>query len=156
MLDFFRYNWQVRDEWFAWCRALSEEELLRPRTGGLGGILHTLFHVVDVERMWIADLTRVPVTPNRFEEFERLQRVMDLSRLARPSAEALVRRWRPELDGQVVTGTYEDGRPYSVRVGEGLRHVIAHEIHHVGQLSVWSRELGRVPVSASLVGRKLT
>ncbi|WP_243840759.1 DinB family protein [Paenisporosarcina antarctica] len=24
-----------------------------------------------------------------------------------------------------------------------MRHVIAHEIHHVGQMSVWAREIGK-------------
>ena len=27
--------------------------------------------------------------------------------------------------------------------GEVMQHVIAHEIHHMGQLSVWARELGQ-------------
>lgn len=26
--------------------------------------------------------------------------------------------------------------------GEILRHLIAHEIHHMGQLSIWVRDLG--------------
>lgn len=37
-----------------------------------------------------------------------------------------------------------------------MRHVIAHEIHHVGQLSVWAREMGRQPVTANLIGRGLS
>ena len=32
-------------------------------------------------------------------------------------------------------------------------HVIDHEIHHIGQLSIWAREMGVVPVSANLIGR---
>ncbi|MPQ27207.1 hypothetical protein GA512_19800 [Bacillus paralicheniformis] len=38
--------------------------------------------------------------------------------------------------------------------GGVLRHLIAHEIHHIGQISVWAREMNRVPVSASYVGRR--
>lgn len=38
---------------------------------------------------------------------------------------------------------------------EILHHVVAHEIHHIGQLSVWSRELNLVPVHANFIGRKL-
>lgn len=33
-----------------------------------------------------------------------------------------------------------------------MRHTIALEIHHIGQLSIWARELGRNPVSANLIG----
>lgn len=36
-----------------------------------------------------------------------------------------------------------------------MRHVIVHEIHHIGQISVWVRELGYEPVSANLIGRGL-
>lgn len=46
-----------------------------------------------------------------------------------------------------MEGIYEKGRI--------LRHLIAHEIHHIGQLSIWSREMGIEPVSASLIDRDL-
>jgi uncharacterized damage-inducible protein DinB len=36
-----------------------------------------------------------------------------------------------------------------------MRHVIAHQIHHIGQLSIWSRELGKPPVSANVIGKGL-
>lgn len=36
MLKFFEYNWQVRDEWFEWCKQVPKEELLKNRVGGLG------------------------------------------------------------------------------------------------------------------------
>lgn len=49
MYTLFQYNWQVRDDWFKWCEQLSEEVLLRKRVGGVGSILETLFHIVDVE-----------------------------------------------------------------------------------------------------------
>ncbi|MER2155759.1 MAG: DinB family protein, partial [Solibacillus sp.] len=53
MLNFFKYNWQVRDEWFDWCSQLSNEELKKERTGGVGSILYTLFHIIDVEYSWL-------------------------------------------------------------------------------------------------------
>jgi uncharacterized damage-inducible protein DinB len=37
--------------------------------------------------------------------------------------------------------------------GEVLRHVITHEIHHIGQLSVWVRDMGVQPVSANFIER---
>jgi hypothetical protein len=36
MLTLFRYNWQVREEWFKWCKQVPAEELLRHRVGGTG------------------------------------------------------------------------------------------------------------------------
>ncbi len=55
MLKLFQYNWQVRDDWFTFCEDMSDEELLKKRVGGFGSILHTLFHIVDVECMWILE-----------------------------------------------------------------------------------------------------
>ncbi len=45
----FKYNWHVRDEWFNWCKQLTAEDLLLDRVGGVGSILYTLFHIIDVE-----------------------------------------------------------------------------------------------------------
>lgn len=56
MLKLFQYNWQVRDDWFTLCEGIPDEELLKKRVGGFGSILHTLFHIVDVEYMWILGL----------------------------------------------------------------------------------------------------
>lgn len=48
MSKWFRYNWAVREEWLDWCERLSNDELLRPRVGGAGGILATFVHILDV------------------------------------------------------------------------------------------------------------
>ncbi len=36
-----------------------------------------------------------------------------------------------------------------------LHHLITHEIHHIGQLSVWARDIGLHPVPANFIGKKL-
>ncbi|MGE1162713.1 DinB family protein [Peribacillus simplex] len=48
----FRYNWMVKEDW-SLIGEMKEEELLRSTTSGVGGIIQTLFHLVDVERSWI-------------------------------------------------------------------------------------------------------
>ncbi|RIV29251.1 hypothetical protein D2Q93_01400 [Alicyclobacillaceae bacterium I2511] len=53
MLTLFRYNWQVREEWFDWCEGVPDEELTRQRIGGVGSFLQTLWHIVDAEYSWI-------------------------------------------------------------------------------------------------------
>lgn len=53
MVDMFLYNWQIREEWFDWCETLSNEELVKKRIGGMGSILHNLYHVIDCEQIWI-------------------------------------------------------------------------------------------------------
>ena len=49
----FNYNWQVRDEWFDWCRQLPHGELVKERTGGMKSFHATLLHIIDVECSWI-------------------------------------------------------------------------------------------------------
>ncbi|MBJ7898119.1 hypothetical protein JEM62_19970 [Bacillus atrophaeus] len=40
----------------SWCEQISEEELLKSRTGGMGSILKTRFHVIDGEISWIYEI----------------------------------------------------------------------------------------------------
>jgi uncharacterized damage-inducible protein DinB len=54
------YNWEVRDKWF---QALSEqpiEELIKDRNAGVGTILKTLLHIIDVEYSWIRAINNQP------------------------------------------------------------------------------------------------
>lgn len=151
----FRYNWLVREDWYRWCEDVSETELLRARTGGIGGILHTLFHMVDVEWSWIRALQGKPDFQESFNAYDSLAKVRELDRAFRMDVESFVLAWdnsmehRPHLDpqpnGKVAVDTW----------GEIMRHVIAHHIHHAGQLSVWAREVGKKPVSANVIGRGL-
>jgi uncharacterized damage-inducible protein DinB len=154
MIKLFQYNWQVREDWFDWCRQVPENELLRERTGGVGSILHTLFHIVDVEQSWINALREQPDIDYDFTSYATLDRVRQFSTACRPDIENFLQKWSPEMDMRTFTRS-RNGQSYSFKYGEVLRHVIAHEIHHVGQLSIWARELDLQPVSANLIFRGL-
>ncbi|THE12994.1 hypothetical protein E1I69_08960 [Bacillus timonensis] len=69
--------------------------------------------------------------------------------------ESYIRSWSNEMDVQSVTISYPNGQSDTFKQGEIMRHVIAHEIHHIGQLSVWASELGREPVTANVISRGL-
>lgn len=143
----FRYNWQVRNDWFSWCEEMSVEELLKLRVGGVGTVLRTLFHIVDVEQAWILQgLQSKPEFHYRYEDYQSLVAVRKLSDSCRPRIWDFVQKWSDDLENNKL-----DNFTY----GEVMRHVIAHEIHHIGQLSIWARELGRQPVTANLIGRNL-
>jgi len=148
----FQYNWQVRDDWFKWCEQLSEEELLRKRVGGVGSILETLFHIVDVEYSWICDLKGKEVDEPKFQDYQSIQKVKALSDLYNKDLEEFVQSWIESLENKILNVSWTD-KEY--RYGEVLRHVIVHEIHHIGQLSIWARELNLQPISANLIGRGL-
>lgn len=151
----FRYNWVVRDDWFKWCEDIPEEELLRKRTGGVGGILHTLFHIIDVEWSWIRVLQGKPDFQENFEDYKSLEQVRMLQSTFRQEVEDFVYAWDESKENRVLYDPQPDGSVATDTWGEVVRHIIAHEIHHMGQLSIWAREVGKQPVSANVIGRGL-
>lgn len=157
MLKLFQYNWQVREDWFKWCETVPEEELIKERIGGIGSILYTLYHITDVEYSWIVlDMQGKP-DPGKstFETYPGLQEVKDLSRQFNREVEPFVTSWTSEMEFLTFSETDPNGESASYKYGEIMRHVIAHEIHHIGQLSVWAREIDRKPVTANLIRRGL-
>lgn len=151
MIKFFEYNWQVRDEWFDWCNQLTIKELLKNRIGGVGNILFTLFHIIDVEYSWIRGIQEKEDVVFQFDDYNTLEKVKALSdKLRKEIAEFL--RNTDDLKEQIVSVPWDE-KKYAVT--DIIHHIIAHEIHHIGQLSVWSRELELQPPSSSFVGRDL-
>ncbi|MCL6605464.1 MAG: DinB family protein [Paenibacillus sp.] len=155
MQTLFRYNWKVREEWYQWCEDVSIEELLKPRTGGVGSILKTLFHIADVEWSWIQSIQGKPDFQENFEEFNTLEKVRELDARFRPDVEQFVLSWNVDMERRIFEDTLPDGSKVTDAWGEVMRHVIVHEIHHAGQLSVWAREVGKAPVSANVIGKGL-
>ncbi|WP_169086360.1 DinB family protein [Paenibacillus sp. PL91] len=155
MNTMFHYNWLVREEWYRWCEDVPEEELLRGRTGGVGGILHTLFHIVDVEWSWIRAIQGKSDFQENFEDYSTLEKVRKLDAAFHAEVEPFVRSWDASMEHRPFYNNKADGSVEMHAWGEIMRHVIAHEIHHIGQLSVWSREIGKEPVSANLIRKGL-
>lgn len=148
----FRYNRIIRDAWYEWCREVPAEELLRKRTGGVGGILHTLFHIADVEWSWIRVLEGKPDFQESFDGYNSLERVMELDAVFRPDVDRFLSDWDPAMGENQLEDQLPDGSMRYCTWNEVLTHMIAHEIHHCGQLSVWAREIGRKPVGAGAIG----
>lgn len=149
----FDYNWQVRDEWFNWCRQLSHEELVKERAGGMKSFLATLLHIIDVEYSWIRAMEGKEDMPFSMNEYSGLEEAETLSGQWRQEAAAFLAEWTDETAEETVRADWHDR--YETK-GEILRHIAVHEIHHIGQMSVWARELGLQPPSAGLLGRGLS
>jgi uncharacterized damage-inducible protein DinB len=118
----------------------------------MGNILRTLAHIIDVECSWIRAIQGSPDIAIDLDAYDTIGKVEDLSNQYHSEVmDYLNSDAIEEGHGMVqpswMEGTYEKGRI--------LRHLIAHEIHHIGQLSIWSREMGIEPVSASLIDRDL-
>jgi uncharacterized damage-inducible protein DinB len=151
MYQFFQYNWQVRDEWFDWCEQLPLEELLRKRTGGIGNIFHTLLHIIDVEYSWIRAIQGRNDLWINFDDFLSIEEVRKLSNGYRSEINDFLLSDETNSD-EIVTASWMDG---TFSKNEVLHHIITHEIHHIGQLSIWARELDLKPVSANVIFRGL-
>jgi len=152
LIKLFHYNWMVREEWFERCKQVPHEELLRNRIGGVGSILYTLFHISDVEYSWIRGIQGKPDIQVQYEDYKTLEQVKALSDGWMQETRSFLDCWSNEFENEMVTVPWTEGR---FTKGEILRHVIAHEIHHMGQLSIWAREIGIQPVSANVIGRGL-
>ncbi|KRE15547.1 damage-inducible protein DinB [Bacillus sp. Root920] len=152
MNKFFEYNWQVRDEWINWCNQLTTEELLQDRIGGVGSILYTLFHIIDVEYSWIRGIQGKKDVVLDFDDYKTLAKVKTLSMTLQHEIVEFLKTHLDEKQDQIVTVTWDEDE---YTKDEILHHIIAHEIHHIGQLSVWAREKELTPVSANFIGRKL-
>ena len=151
LISFFEYNWQIRDEWFDWCLQLSNEELIKERTGGVGSILYTLFHIIDVEYSWLRAIQGKEDIVVEFDDYDTIEKVKSLSERFQNEITEFLKINLNEIKEKVVPIPWDENK-YTVE--EILHHIIAHEIHHIGQLSVWSRELELKPVSAHFIGRR--
>ncbi len=152
MKHFFEYNWQVRDEWFEILKTISEEELHKKRVGGVGTIAFTLYHIIEVEYAWIVWDLQGKVEPYfGFEDYQTLDKLIDLSQKCRKTVAEFIDNWQPEMEYQRIETPGENNEIENFAMGEVMRHVIAHEIHHIGQLSVWAREIGFKPPSSNLI-----
>ncbi|KAA0965231.1 hypothetical protein FQ087_02655 [Sporosarcina sp. ANT_H38] len=156
MLDMFSYNWQVREDWFNWSQNISIEELSKKRTGGMGSILHNLFHVIDCEQIWINQMNGTPVIIKDRNDIATLNDVLAFSNSTKLTTQRFIQSWTSEMERKVLEMKRRNGGTSSFTYEKIIRHIISHEIHHIGQLSVWSRELEIKPVSSDLLFREYT
>ena len=152
MRKLFEYNWQVRDEWFQWCGQLTLDELLKERKGGVGNILYTLFHIIEVEYSWIRALQGKEDIIFQFGDYSTLAKVKSLSNSFRDEIKDMINTNLEASKDKLVRVSWDED---IYKFEDILHHLITHEIHHIGQLSIWARDIGLNPVPANFIGRKL-
>ncbi|PLR78179.1 damage-inducible protein DinB [Bacillus sp. V3-13] len=148
----FEYNWKIREKWFAWCRQIPEEALLKERKGGYKGFLQTLFHIVDVEQRWLSGLLNNEVIKYNFADFDSLEAIIKFSRETQKCFITFFNNYTQERGTQILNAVNKNGENVAYLYIEILLHLAVHESHHVGQMSVWAREIGKEPVTANLIG----
>lgn len=150
----FLYNWQVRDDWFNWCETLSLEELRKKRVGGMGSFLHNLFHVIDCEQIWVNQMQGTPVIIKDINKISSLEEVKIFSEQTRKVTQNFIKSYTSEGKDKVLEKNNRNGTTKLFPYDKIIRHIVSHEIHHIGQLSVWSREIGLKAVSSDYIFRE--
>jgi uncharacterized damage-inducible protein DinB len=146
----FLYNWEVRDAWFHTLNELATEELFKERNAGIGSIFKTLFHIIDVEYSWIRAINGKTDIQYALEDYKDMEALQALSERCRIEIREYLELWTSVMEFEAIK---PDWMEETFLKGEILRHIIAHEIHHVGQLSIWSTELAIKPVSSDFIRR---
>jgi uncharacterized damage-inducible protein DinB len=154
LLDMFLYNWQVREDWFKWCKSLSLEELQAERIGGMGSILKNLIHVIDCELLWINYMLEEPHDYPEKNSISNLNEVIRYSIFTKTITETFLRNLPTDYENKKIHINGKGGISHSFTYGKIIRHLITHEVHHIGQLSIWSRELELKPISSDLIVRQ--
>lgn len=154
MLDMFLYNWQVREDWFRWCGSLTEEELQAKRVGGMGSILKNLVHIVEGELTWLNYLLKEPIVYAEKDSITHLEDLIRFSNFTKAITQNFFSNLADDYENRKIEITSRNGTLYSFTYGKILRHMISHEIHHIGQLSIWAREIGLKPISSDLIIRE--
>ena len=149
------YNWQVRDDWFNLCETLSLEELSKKRVWGMRSFLHNLFHVIDCEQIWINQMQGTPIIIKDINEISSLQEVKLFSEQTRKVTQNFLKLYISKGEDRVLEVNNRNGSTNLVPYDKIIRHIVSHEIHHIGQLSIWSREIGMKPVSSDYIFRDL-
>ncbi|MER2111668.1 MAG: DinB family protein [Solibacillus isronensis] len=153
MLSLFKYNWQVREDWFNWCESLSEEEFHKERVGGMKSIRETLIHVIDCEMLWLNSLIDEKIVFERRQLLTQLNEIKEYSTFVQSYTEQLIERLPSDYENKLIEVQRRDGSILEFTQKKMLAHMITHEIHHIGQLSVWAREMQRKPISSDLIIR---
>ncbi len=155
MTDLFRYNWDVREDWFTWCESLSGEEFHQERLGGMKSFRETLIHIVDCELLWLGTILGERLTYEKRETLYHLSEIKQYSAFVQTQTAAFLANIEPGDETRIIEVTRRDGSLLHFTQKKIVAHMITHEIHHIGQLSVWAREIGLKPVSSDLIIRNI-
>jgi uncharacterized damage-inducible protein DinB len=152
-LSSFQYSWHVRNSWLKWCKSIPVSELKSCRIGGHGSILETLLHIIDVENSWINAIRGKDDIPLTIQDHRTLASVEEISAQTIRMADTFLRMELPNLqkDKEIIVSW--DESKHSVE--SILHHILFHSVHHMGQLSIWARQMNRAPVDNSYLSSKV-
>ncbi|WP_078596113.1 DinB family protein [Evansella clarkii] len=94
-----------------------------------------------------------PENNTRINSVSTLNEVIEYSDLTKQVTKEFLGSLSPDYEDRILKVQSKRGYSYSFSYGKVIRHIVSHEIHHIGQISVWSREIGLEPISSDLLTR---
>lgn len=153
MLSLFHYNWQVREDWFNWCHSIAEEEFQKERIGGMKSIRETLIHIVDCELLWLNSMVEQAIEYEKRNTINSLSDIKKYSDFVKLQTTYFIEQLSSDYENRMVEVKRRDGTILYFNQKKIMAHMITHEVHHIGQLSIWARELHLKPISSDLIIR---
>ena len=116
-------------------------------------IRETLIHIIDCELLWLNSLVTEKIVFERRQLLTHLSEIKEYSSFVQSFTEQFIEQLPSEYKNKIIEIQRRDGSILEFTQKKILAHMITHEIHHIGQLSVWARELQRKPISSDLIIR---
>ena len=141
--ELYGYNYWARDRQLEACRALTQEQFLRPMGSSFSSVRDTLAHLVGAEWLWLERWQgRSPRVMPGAEEFPTLAAVEERWR----AVEHAVREFLSELSedalARPITYTNFKGETWTYMLWRALYHLVNHQSYHRGQVTTLLRQLG--------------
>jgi uncharacterized damage-inducible protein DinB len=130
-------------------RPLSDEELSRDLGSSQGGVLGTLVHIYQADRIWLTRLKGSPrFTLGDPDESWTLDKLADA--WTRTGDE--FRHWLSGARNLEANLSYRNlaGLQHELPIWQVLLHVVNHATYHRGQITTMLRQLGYTPIATDL------
>jgi uncharacterized damage-inducible protein DinB len=145
------YTYWASDRLLDAARPLSEEELTRDLGNSFGGVLGTLVHIFQGDRVWLARVSGSPrtalVDPDETWTIDSLQSAWVDVHLGWIDWAGSVSDVREVLDYVNMAGEAKQLELWQV-----VFHLVNHGTYHRGQITTMLRQLGYSPASTDLHG----
>ena len=130
-------------------RPLSQEELARDLGDSYKGVLGTLSHIFQADRIWLSRLRGTPrLTLSDPDEIWTLDGLAEAWSVTADG----YRDWLNGVDDLQTNLTYKNlaGQSQALPLWQVLSHVVNHATYHRGQITTMLRQLGYLPVATDL------
>lgn len=111
--------------------------------------------IVTIKRIIGGSDLGTPVIIKDLKEIRTIDEVKSFSEQTKYITKSFIESLSPKDTPGILEVKTKKGNTVSYTYDKLIKHIVSHEIHHIGQISVWSREVGGKPVSSDLLFRDL-